>query len=51
MNALSTVIKVSVVFAQRDGWRFDDHDEKQYIDLGCTVILVISQYLTEESSL
>lgn len=31
-NVLSKAIKVSPLFAPRDGWRFDDHDEKQYID-------------------
>lgn len=28
MNVLSEAIKVSPVFAQRDGWQFDDYDEK-----------------------
>lgn len=31
-NVLSKAIKVSPLFAPGDGWRFDDHDEKQYID-------------------
>lgn len=46
MNVLSKAIKVSPVFAQRDGWRFDDHDEKQYIDPEWTVIPVIWQIFT-----
>lgn len=41
MNVLSKAIKVSPVFAQRDGWGFDDHDEKLYIDPEWTVISVI----------
>lgn len=41
MNVLSKAIKVSPVFARRDGWRFDDHEEKQYIDPELTVIPVI----------
>lgn len=28
MNVVSAAIKVSPVFAQRDGWQFDDYDEK-----------------------
>lgn len=43
MNVLSKAIKVSRVFARRDGWRFDDHEEKQYIDPELTVIPVIWQ--------
>lgn len=43
MNVLSKAIKVSPVFARGDGWRFDDHDEKQYIDPEWTVIPVIWQ--------
>ena len=46
MNALSAVIKVSLVFSRRDGLHFDDHDEKQYIDPGRTVILLIGGYFT-----
>lgn len=41
MNVLSEAIKVSPVFAQRDGWCFDDHDEKLYIDPEWTVLPVI----------
>lgn len=47
MNVLSKAIKVSVVFACGDGWRFDDGDEKQYIDPERTVIAAMWQIFTE----
>ena len=43
MNVLSEAIKVSSVFAQRDGWQFDDYDEKLYADPEWTGIPVIWQ--------
>lgn len=46
MNVLSKAIKVSPLFARRDGWCFDDHDEKQYIDPERTVIPVVWQIFT-----
>lgn len=46
MNVLSKAIKVSAVFARRDGWRFDDHDEKLYIDPEWTVLPLIWQTFT-----
>lgn len=45
-NVLSKAIKVSPLFAPRDGWCFDDHDEKQYIDPERTVIPVMWQIFT-----
>lgn len=48
MNVLSKAIKVSVVFARWDGWRFDDGDEKQYIDPEWTVIPVMWWIFTEQ---
>lgn len=47
MNVLSKAIKVSVVFERWDGWRFDDGDEKQYIDPKWTVIPVMWWIFTE----
>lgn len=46
MNVLSKAIKVSPVFAQRDGWCFDDYDEKLYIDPELTVIQANRQIFT-----
>lgn len=47
MNVLSKAIKVSVVLVRWDGWRFDDGDEKQYIDPEWTVIPVMWRIFTE----
>lgn len=43
MNVLWKAIKVSPPFARRDGWCFDDHGEKQYIDPERTVLPVMWQ--------